>query len=64
MQHLKRVVETGKATEDAYGQMCDVKNSARERVQNFIERAPKYDGNPQIMFEWCKNLETYLLKDG
>ena len=52
MAHLQRIVETGEATEDTYDKMCDIKNSTRERVQDFIERAPKYDGNPETMFEW------------
>jgi len=54
-------VETGEATEDTYKGICDVENIIRERVQGFIERAPKYDGNPEIIFEWCENLETHLL---
>jgi len=41
--------------------MCGIADSTRERVQGFIERAPKYDGNPEILFEWCKNLETHLI---
>ena len=62
--NIYRVVETGEATEDIYNEMCYIENSTREKVNGFIERAPKYDGNPEIMFEWCKNLETHLLKDG
>ena len=50
MAHLQRIVETGEATEDTYDKMCDIKNSTRERVQDFIERAPKYVGNPETMF--------------
>ena len=49
MEHLQGVVETGVATEDTYDKMHDLENSTRERVQGFIERAPKYDGNPGIM---------------
>ena len=47
--HDTTVVETGVATEDTYDKMRDLENSTRERVQGFIERAPKYDGNPGIM---------------
>ena len=47
MEHLQRVVETGEATEDTYDEMCDIKNSIR--VQDFIERAPEYNRNPEIM---------------
>ena len=32
--------------------MYDIEISTIERVQGFIERAPEYDGNPEIMFEW------------
>ena len=49
MEHLQWVVETGVATKDTYDKMCDIENSTRERVQGFIERAPKYDGSPEIM---------------
>jgi len=49
MEHLQVVVETVEATEDT----CETETIIiRERVQNFMERAPKYDGNPEIMFEW------------
>ena len=63
MAYLQRVLETGEATEDAYGLICDIENSARERIQNFIERAPKYDENPETLFEWSENLETHLFND-
>ena len=63
MAYLQIVLETGEATEDAYGLMCDIENSARERIQNFIERAPKYDGNPKTLFKWWENLETHLFND-
>ena len=53
MEHLQVVVETVEATEDTCKTII-----IRERVQNFMERAPKYDGNPEIMFEWWENLET------
>ena len=53
MEHLQVVVETVEATEDT----CET-IIIRERVQNFMERAPKYDGNPEIMLEWWENLET------
>ena len=62
-KHLQRLVETGKATKDTYDEMCDIENNTRERVLDSIERAPKYDGNPEIMFEWCENLETHLRND-
>ena len=58
MERLKRVVETGEATDDTFDKMCDIETSKRERAQIFIERAPKYKGNTEIMFEWCENLET------
>ena len=32
-------------------------------AQDFSERVYIYNGNPEIMFEWCKNLETFLLKE-
>ncbi len=54
MEHLQRVVETGEATEDTYDEMCDIENCTRERVQGFIERAPEYDRNQEIMFELCE----------
>ena len=55
IEHLQGVVETVEATEDT----CETETIIiRERVQNFIERAPKYDGNSEIMFEWWENLET------
>jgi len=46
------IVGSEEANEDTYDEMCDIENSTRERVQDFIERAPKYDGNPETMFEW------------
>ena len=58
----QRIVETGEATEDTYDEMCNIENSTRERKQGFIERTPKYYPNPEIMFEWCENLGTHLLK--
>ena len=33
-----------------------------ERIHDVIESAPKYNGNPEILFDWCKNLETHLFK--
>ena len=48
MKHLQGVVETGESTKNTY---------------IFIEKATKYDGNPEIMFDWCENLETHLLND-
>ena len=45
-------METGEATKDTYEEMCDIKNNTREREQGFFKRASKYDGNPEIMFEW------------
>ena len=54
--------ETNEDTyEDTYEEIDDVKNSAWERRQDLIERAPKYDGNSETVFEWCKNLENHLL---
>ena len=61
MEHLHVVVETGEATEDTYKGMCDVETIIRERVQGFIEKAHKYDENPEIIFDWCENLGTHLL---
>ncbi len=49
MEQPQRVVETEEAKEDTHNKMCDIVNSTRERVQGFIERALKYDGNPEIM---------------
>ena len=63
MEHLQRVVETGEATEDTYDEMCDIENCTRERVRGFIERAPEYDRNQEIMFELCENLKIHLLND-
>ena len=63
IEYLQKVVKTEEATEYTYDEMCDNYYSTRERVQDFIERAPKYNGNPETMFEWCENLETYLQND-
>ena len=55
-QHMEqRLVETGYATKDKNDEMCDIKISTREWVQGFIERALKFDGNPEVMFKWYKN---------
>ena len=42
---------TGKATVDRYDEICDVEAVIEERIQDFIESAPKYNGNSEIMFE-------------
>ena len=36
MEHLQRVVETGEATEYICDEMCDIRNSTREEVQDQI----------------------------
>ena len=51
MEYQQKLVETGEETKYAYDKICDIENSTRERVHGFIERAPKYDGNPETMFE-------------
>ena len=30
-------------------------------MQSFVGNAPKYNGNLEKMFEWCKSLETHLI---
>jgi hypothetical protein len=60
---LQKVEETGEATKDTYDEMFNIKTSTRERVRGFIERAPKFDGNPEVMFKWYENVETHLLND-
>ena len=40
MEDLQKIVETGQANEDTQEEMCNIKKSTRERVQDFIERAP------------------------
>jgi len=51
----------GKATEDKYDEMCDVEAMIEEKIHDVIESPPKYNGNPEILFYWCKNLEPRLL---
>ena len=40
---------TGKATKDTYDKICDVEAVTEEKMQDFIESVPKYNG--RIMFE-------------
>ena len=54
MKHQQKVVETGEATEDTNDEMCDSENIIRERVQDFIKRVPKYDGNPEKCWNGAK----------
>ena len=63
MEHLQGVVETGEATEDTYTEMCDIENAIRERVRDYIEWAPKYDGNPEIMFDGATTWKLHLHND-
>ena len=51
LEYLQGVVGTGKATVDRYDEICDVEAVIEERIQDFIESAPKYNGNSEIMFE-------------
>ena len=41
-------MKIGEATKDTFEEMCDIENSTRERVQGFMERAPKYDRHPEL----------------
>ena len=42
-------------------EMCKIEVVIEERIQDFIQSASKYNGNPEIVLKWCKNLETHLL---
>ena len=49
MEHQRGVVETRKGTKDTYDKMCDVEAVNKERIQDFIKSAPKYNGDPEII---------------
>ena len=38
--------------------MSDVESIIKERMQDFIESAHKYNGDPEIVREWCENFLT------
>ena len=42
-------------------EMCKIEVVIEERKQDFIQSASKYYVNPEIVLEWCENLETHLL---
>ena len=58
IKHLQGIVKTGKATKDMYDKMCDVESIIKERMQDFIKSAHKYNGDPEIVREWCENFLT------
>ena len=61
MDHLQKTVETGRATLSMHTERCKIFEIIEERLIDFIESAPKYSGNLEKVFEWCKNLETHLI---
>ena len=49
IKHLQGVVKTGKATKDMYDKMSAVESIIKERMQDFIESAHKYNGDSARM---------------
>ena len=46
---LQGIVKTGKATKDMYDKMSAVESIIKERMQDFIESAHKYNGDSARM---------------
>ena len=49
IEYLQRVEETGRTTMSIYNQMSEIKVVIKEELQDFIESAPKYNGENIIM---------------
>ena len=49
IKHLQGVVKTGKATKDMYDKMSAVESIIKEKMQDFIESAHKYNGDSARM---------------
>ena len=41
-------------------QLSKYEASLNKRIQCFEERAPKYNGNPEKVLEWCENLGNHM----
>ena len=61
MEHLQETLETGRATLSMHTERCKIFEIIEERINDFIESAPKYSGNLEKVFGWFKNLETHLI---
>ena len=43
-----------------YAKLNKAKGGYKKRMLEFVKTAPKYDGNPEKVFEWCEHFETDL----
>ena len=64
MKHLLWIEEAGRADGSTYEEKSEIGYVFEERIMDFITSAPEYNGNPELVFEWCKNLENDLLNQG
>ena len=60
MKTLQGVEETGRSTNSMNEEMCEIEVVIEESIQDFIQSASKYYGNPEIVLEWCEHWETHL----
>lgn len=49
-----------RANLNTYAKLNKAKGGYKKRMLEFDKTAPKYDGNPEKVFEWCEHLETDL----
>ena len=55
METLQGVEETGRSTDSMNEEMCEIEVVIEESIQDFIQSASKYYGNPEIVLEWCEH---------
>ena len=60
MDMLHGEITAGRANLNTYAKLNKAKGGYKKRMLEFVKTAPKYDGNPEKVFEWCEHLETHL----
>lgn len=60
MELLRVEVATGKADPSMYAELYKSMETYCKKMRKFNRFAPKYDGNPKKVFDWCQQLENHL----
>ena len=53
---LDAKVISGDANEDTYEKLAKHETNLKKKILAFIEKPPKYAGNPKEVFSWCEKL--------
>ena len=62
LKMLRAERDAGRADLRVYAELAETGESYDKKMREFTRCAPKYDGKPEKVLKWCKDLEHHLFK--